>query len=88
MRDEVKKEDVVALFLFYDLNKLYLENNNIDNVWEEIGYWRFNMNITVSVGQQTTDNRQQSVDYNVNIIKIRRKSLNCIINGQAYEVLL
>ena len=46
------------------------------------------MNITVSVGQQSTDNRQQSVDYNVNIIKIRRKSLNCIINGQAYEVLL
>ena len=88
MRDEVKKEDVVALFLFYDFNKLYLENNNIDNVWEEIGYWRFNMNITVSVGQQTTDNRQQSVDYNVNIVKIRRKSLNCIINGQDYEVLL
>ena len=36
MRDDVKKEDVVALFLFYDFNKKYLENKAIDNVWEEV----------------------------------------------------
>ena len=87
MRDDVKKEDVVALFLFYDFNKLYLENNNIDNVWEEIGYWRFNMNITVSVGQQSTDNGQQTL-CNVRIDRINRKSLHCVINEHPYEVLL
>ena len=47
------------------------------------------MNITVSVeGQQTTDNRQQSMTYDVNIKKISPKSLSCNINGQDYEVLL
>lgn len=86
MRDAIRKEDVVALFLFYDLNKIYLENKNIDNVWEEIGYWRYNMNIVVEVlGQQTTD---KSESFNVNIERIRRKSLHCTINGQNYEVLL
>ena len=86
MRDAIRKEDVVALFLFYDLNKIYLENKNIDNVWEEIGYWRYNMNIVVEVlGQQTTD---KSESFNVNIERIRRKSLHCAINGQNYEVLL
>lgn len=79
MRDEVKKEDVAALFLFYDFNKLFLEHQEVDNVWHEIGYWRYDMNIIVDV---------DGVSYNVNIKKIRRKSLNCIINGQDYEVLL
>lgn len=79
MRNEIKKEDVVALFLFYDFNKSYLENKDINNVWERIGYWRYNMNITVSV--------EQSV-FNVNIEKINPKSLKCNINGQDYEVLL
>lgn len=79
MRNDVKKEDVAALFLFYDFNKLFLEHQDIDNVWHEIGYWRYDMNIIVDV---------DDVSYNVNIEKIRRKSLNCTINGQNYEVLL
>ncbi len=87
MRDEIKKEDVVALFLFHDFNKLYLENKDINNVWERIGYWRYNMNITVSV-EQTAVSGQPSAVYNVNIEKISPKSLNCKINGQDYEVLL
>lgn len=86
--DEIKKEDVVALFLFYDFNKIYLENKEIDNVWKEIGYWRYNMNINIGVSsQQTSDNEQLSM-FNVKVDKIRRKSLNCHINGQEYEVLL
>ena len=89
MRDDVKKEDVVALFLFYDLNKKYLENKAIDNVWEEVGYWRYNMNVDVEVlSQRTTDNRQQSSVFHVQIERITRKSLHCTINGQDYEVLL
>ena len=89
MRDDVKKEDVVALFLFYDFNKKYLENKAIDNVWEEVGYWRYNMNVDVEVlSQRTIDNRQQSSVFHVQIERITRKSLHCTINGQDYEVLL
>ena len=102
MRDDIKKEDVVALFLFYDFNKLYLENKEIDNVWEQIGYWRYNMNVDVVVlgqqttvnsqrstvnGQQSTVNGQQSL-YHVQIERMNRKSLHCTINGKKYEVLL
>ena len=86
MRDEIKKEDVVALFLFHDFNKIYLENRDINNVWERIGYWRYNMNIAVSV-EQSAISHQPSV-YDVKIEKISPKSLNCSINGQDYEVLL
>ena len=87
MRNEIKKEDVVALFLFYDFNKSYLENKDINNVWERIGYWRYNMNITVSV-EQSAVSGQSSAVFNVNIEKINPKSLKCNINGQDYEVLL
>ena len=87
MRDEIKKEDVVALFLFHDFNKLYLENKEINNVWERIGYWRYNMNITVSV-EQSAVSSQQSAAFNVKVEKISPKSLKCKINGQDYEVLL
>ena len=87
MRNEIKKEDVVALFLFYDFNKSYLENKDINNVWERIGYWRYNMNITVSVEQSAVSGQQLAV-FNVNIEKINPKSLKCNINGQDYEVLL
>lgn len=87
MRDEIKKEDVVALFLFHDFNKLYLENKEINNVWERIGYWRYNMNITVSV-EQSAVGSQQSAAFNVKVEKISPKSLKCKINGQDYEVLL
>ena len=86
MRDEIKKEDVVALFLFHDFNKLYLKNRDINNVWERIGYWRYNMNIAVSV-EQSAVSHQQSV-YDVKIEKISPKSLSCNINGQPYEVML
>ncbi len=88
MNDDVKKEDVVALFLFYDFNKICLENKSIDNIWEEIGYWRHNMNITVDVNsQQPTANSQQPT-YNVVVNKIDRKLLRCVINGMPYEVSL
>ena len=87
MRDEIKKEDVVALFLFHDFNKLYLENKEINNVWERIGFWRYNMNITVSV-EQSAVSSQQSAAFNVKVEKISPKSLKCKINGQDYEVLL
>ena len=91
MRDEIKKEDVVALFLFYDFNKRYLEYKAIDNVWEEVGYWRYNMNVDVEIGRDAACHVRTdaaNVVFHVQIERIRRKSLNCTINGQTYEVML
>lgn len=79
MREEINKEYVAALFLFYDFNKLYLDNQYVNNIWEEIGYWRYNMNISVDVDGCT---------FPIVIDKIKRKSLNCNINGHNYEVML
>lgn len=78
-RDDVKKEDVAAMFLFYDFNKDYLENNNIDNVWNAIGYWRFQMSLNVFV---------EKTKCNVSIKSLTHKALYCTINGIEYSVLL
>ncbi len=40
--------DIVAAFLMYDFCKKQV-GQQPDNVWEEIGYWRFQMQITVDV---------------------------------------
>ena len=40
--------DIVAAFLMYDFCKKQVEQRP-DNVWEEIGYWRYQMQITVDV---------------------------------------
>ena len=40
--------DIVAAFLMYDFCKKQVEQRP-DNVWEEIGYWRYRMQITVDV---------------------------------------
>lgn len=78
-RDGVKREDVAAMFLFYDFNKNYLENNNIDNVWNAIGYWRFQMSLNVFV---------EKTKCSVSIKSLTHKALYCTINGIEYSVLL
>ncbi len=40
--------DIVAAFLMYDFCKKQVEQRP-DNVWEEIGYWRYQMQITVDL---------------------------------------
>jgi len=40
--------DIVAAFLMYDFCKKQVEQRP-DNVWEEIGYWRYQMQIIVDV---------------------------------------
>jgi len=78
-RADIRKEDVAAMFLFYDLNKDYLESNNINNVWNAIGYWRFQMSLNVFV---------EGVKCNVTIKSLTHKALYCTINGIEYSVLL
>lgn len=78
-RESIKKEDVAAMFLFYDLNKNYLENNAIDNIWNAIGYWRFQMSLNVIVDEFRC---------NIVIKSLSHKTLYCTINGIEYSVLL
>ena len=40
--------DIVAAFLMYDFCKKLVEQHP-ENVWEEIGYWRYRMQLTVDV---------------------------------------
>lgn len=76
-RSKVKKEDVAAMFLFYDLNKKYLEHSDISSVWDEIGYWRYIMKLNVEV-----DNKPVPVIIN----NVSPKSLKCVINNIDYQV--
>ena len=40
--------DIIAVFLMFDFCKKHI-GQHPDNVWEEIGYWRYQMQITVDV---------------------------------------
>jgi acetyl/propionyl-CoA carboxylase alpha subunit len=47
-RNAQNVNDIVASFLMYDFCKKQVEQHP-ENVWEEIGYWRYHMQITVDV---------------------------------------
>ena len=43
--------DIIAAFLMYDFGKKHV-GHTTENVWEEIGYWRYRMQLTVDVEGQ------------------------------------
>ena len=47
-RNAQNVKDIVAAFLMYDFCKKQVEQHP-ENVWEEIGYWRYHMQLTVDV---------------------------------------
>ena len=47
-RNSLNVNDIAASFLFFDFYKKRFENLT-ENVWEEIGYWRFHSQFTVDV---------------------------------------
>ncbi len=47
-RQRLCPNDIVASFLLFDFCKRKLDGE-VGNVWEEIGYWRYHMHITVDV---------------------------------------
>ena len=47
-RNNLNVNDIAASFLLYDFYKKRLENLT-ENVWEEIGYWRYHSHFTVDV---------------------------------------
>ena len=50
-RNNLNINDIAASFLLYDFYKKRLENLT-ENVWEEIGYWRYHSHFTVDVEGQ------------------------------------
>ncbi len=50
-RNNVNVNDIAVSFLFYDFYKKRIENLT-ENVWEDIGYWRFHSQFTVDVEGQ------------------------------------
>ena len=47
-RHNINPHDLAASFLVFDFFKRYFKGD-AENVWEEIGYWRYHMEITVDV---------------------------------------
>jgi len=50
-RSQLCINDIVASFLVYDFCKRRFENQT-ENVWETIGYWRYHMQLTIDVEGQ------------------------------------
>ena len=50
-RDLLNVNDIAISFLMYDFCKRHVEQHT-ENVWEEIGYWRYHMQIVVDVEGQ------------------------------------
>lgn len=72
-RQNIKKEDVAAMFLFFDFN----HKDNKSDVWNAIGYWRFQMALNVTV-----EDEKMSAQIN----HLSNKNLECVINGNPYSV--
>ncbi len=47
-RDNLNVNDIAIAFLVYDFSKNHFEGQ-AENVWEQIGYWRYHMQLTVDV---------------------------------------
>ena len=47
-RDNLNINDIAVSFLVYDFSKKRFESQ-AENVWEQIGYWRYHMQLTVDV---------------------------------------
>ncbi len=81
-RQNIKKEDVAAMFLFFDFNN----KQNTSDVWNAIGYWRFQMSLKVTVFETRDDKNPVTMPVQIN--RLSAKSLECVINGKPYSVLL
>lgn len=70
-RQRINTNDIVASFLLFDFLKKQLQQQT-DNVWEEIGFWRFHSQFTVDVegkkipvhiNQWDAEKRMLKIDY-------------------------
>ena len=73
-RNNLNVNDIAISFLLYDFCKKYLESHT-ENVWEQIGYWRYHMQLTVNVEGKAIP---------VNINHAEAGKIRGIVNGKAF----
>ena len=96
-RKNVNVNDIVASFLLYDCCKRQFESHT-ENVWEEIGYWRYHSQFTVDVeGQPLLVNIEDSdagkinghingAPFKVEFIQYDNRQLKIMLNGRTETV--
>lgn len=96
-RKNLNVNDIVASFLLFDCCKRQFEHHT-ENVWEEIGYWRYHMQLIVDVeGQKVpvciTDANAgriggtiNDVPFKVEFIQYDNKQLKIMLNGRTETV--
>jgi Acetyl/propionyl-CoA carboxylase, alpha subunit len=75
-RMAINVNDVAASFLLFDLYKNQLENHS-NNVWEKIGYWRYQMDFFVNVDKDSIP---------VFIKKTQNGKIEGTIKGKSFKV--
>lgn len=96
-RNRLCVNDIAASFLIYDFCKRQFEHRT-ENVWEEIGYWRYHMQLTVDVeGQRIpvtiTDAARGKIKgtigekpFAVEFIQYDHNQLKILLNGRSETV--
>ncbi len=96
-RKNLNVNDIVASFLLFDCCKRQFEHHT-ENVWEEIGYWRYHMQLTVDVeGQKIpvsiTDADERAIKGSINgapfkveFIQYDDKQLKIMLNGRTETI--
>ena len=96
-RKNLNVNDIVSAFLLYDFCKKQLEQHT-ENVWEEIGYWRYHMQLTVDVEgckipvsisaaeQGKISGRIGESPFTVEFIQYGDKQLKIMLNGRTETV--
>ncbi len=96
-RSQLCINDVVASFLVYDFCKRRFENQT-ENVWETIGYWRYHMQLTIDVEGQRIPVRISDTSagkamgqigenpFTVEFIHYEHNQLKILLNGRSETV--
>ena len=96
-RKNLNVNDIVASFLLFDCCKRQFEHHT-ENVWEEIGYWRYHMQLTVDVeGRKVPVSINDAdagkiggtingVPFKVEFIQYDNKQLKIMLNGRTETV--
>lgn len=89
--------DIVVAFLMYDFCKKQVEQHP-ENVWEEIGYWRYHMQLTVDVEGRKVPvsisaaetgkikGRVGETPFAVEFIQFENRQLKIMLNGRTETV--
>jgi len=96
-RNNLNINDIAISFLMYDFCKKQVEQHP-ENVWEEIGYWRYNMQLVVDVEGKQIPVRIEAAEagkikgtvggnpFKVEFIQYDNKQMKIMLNGRTETV--